>query len=82
MNDTTAAPVNPTPAQIVELANRWHDGASFEDIVSAMGLDRDTVYRWKRTAAVKLAVLGLECSADECVARKAAARARFGLDAG
>jgi hypothetical protein len=50
----------PTPQQISELVERWHERQTFEEMANALDVDRQTIYHWTRLKAVKLAMLGLE----------------------
>jgi hypothetical protein len=67
-------PAQPTMDQIAELVERWHYRQSFEEIATALEVDRLTISRWTPTNAVKLAALGLKCSVGECEERVARAR--------
>jgi hypothetical protein len=53
--------IMPTPHQIVILAGQLADREPTNAIAAVLGVDRETVFRWKHLRAVKLAVLGVEC---------------------
>jgi hypothetical protein len=49
----------PTPHQIVILAGQLADHEPTNAIAEVLGVDRQTVFRWKHLKAVKLAALGV-----------------------
>ena len=51
--------IMPTPHQIVILAAQLADREPTNAIAEALGVDRQTVFRWKHLRAVKLAALGV-----------------------
>lgn len=57
--------VMPTPHQIVVLAGLLADREPTNGIAEALGIDRQTVFRWKHLKAVKLATIGVECLREQ-----------------
>lgn len=55
----------PTPHQIVILAGQLADHESTNAIAETLGVDRQTVFRWKHLRAVKLAVVGFQGMRDQ-----------------
>lgn len=58
--------IMPTPEQVADLAERLADGEPPETTADALGVDKQTVFRWSRTKAVKLAFFGVECMRGRC----------------